>query len=203
LPFSLCHLFLVNWRAFLSYLKGKAAQGIRSPVELATVIILSCFFGLGTYYGMQPFSAITAFGDRISGSWENRGRQAPVPHAELMTLDELSRQPGLGVDAAVLLEKLRKAGLKVGSQQETLARIAEKNGMTAEKVYEIIAPEGKHEKSLGGAGFGRRTIRQIADDAGVSAASLQLALRQKGIDAQIDTPLRDVAADNHMGTSKN
>ena len=193
---SLFHLFLVNWHAFLCYLKTKTAEGVRRPAELLAILLISSFFGVGTYYGLEPFSAIIQFGNRISSSWESQEKRAPVPHAELMTLTELSQQPGMGGDPEALKVKLEKAGLTVASSKETLAAIAEANGMAAEHVYEMLAPGENGRSKLSGKGFGQRTLQQIADDAGVSATSLQLALRQKGIEAKIDTPLKSIAEEN-------
>jgi hypothetical protein len=202
---SLCHLFLINWKAFLCYLRTKTTEGLRSPGELFTIIILSAFFCAGTFLDFQPFSAIIKFGNSISNSWERQEKQAPVPHAELMTLTELANQPGLGGDAETLKIKLEKAGLKVVSHDQTLAEIATLNGRTAEKVYEFIAPEETGRHKLQSQGFGKKTLQEIASEAGVSATSLQLALRQKGIEAKIDTPLKSIAENNHiqMGELRN
>ncbi len=195
---SLFHLFLVNWKAFLCYLKTKTAEGVRPPTELLAILLFSSFFGVGTYYGLEPFSAIIQFGNRISSSWEVQEKRAPIPHAELMTLTELSQQPGMGGDPEALKAKLEKAGLIVASSKETLAAIAEANGMAAERVYEMLAPEEQGKSKLGGKGFGRRTLQQIADESGVSATSLQLALRQKGIEAKTDTPLKTIVEENNI-----
>ncbi len=195
---SMFHLFVINWKAFFSYLKSKTTEGLKSPGELLTIIILSVLFSIGTYYGIQPFSAVIKFGDAISGSWERQEKQAPVPHAELMTLTELAEQPSLGGDPAALKSKLEKAGLKVTSLDQTLAEIATSNGKTAEQVYEFIAPAKTEGHKLQVQGFGKKTLQDIADEAGVSATSLQLALRQKGIESKIDTPLKSIAEKNKL-----
>ena len=195
---SLFHLFFINWHAFFSYLKAKSAQGLKSPAELMAITILSLFLGAGTFFGIQPFSAVIEFGDGISNSWDRKDSQAPVPHAELMTLVELSQQPELGGDPEALKTTLEKAGLQVTSQKETIADIAKANGMTAEKVYELIAPKKNGAQKLQKEGLGKKTLQQIADEAGVSATSLQLALRQKGIEAKPDSPLKAVAENNNM-----
>lgn len=153
---SMFHLFFINWRAFLCYLKSKTCNGLNNPRELLIITVLSLLFGTGTYFGLQPFSEIIKFGDAISGSWERQERQAPVPHAELMTLTELAEQPGLGGDAADLKAKLEKAGLKVVSEEETLTEIAAANNMTAEKVYAFIAPAETGGRGGQGQGFGKR-----------------------------------------------
>ena len=89
---SLGHLFLINWHAFFSYLKTKTAQGISRPAELLIIIILSLFVGIGTWFGIQPFSGILEFGRGISKSWEHKPEQAPLNHAELIVSPEISQQ---------------------------------------------------------------------------------------------------------------
>lgn len=193
---SLFHLFFINWNAFLSYLNTKASETNRHRGELVAVTLFSLFFAFGTYFHIQPFEAIISFGHGISNSWERQGRRAPVAHAELMTLVELSQQPGHGGDPGALMAKLKQAGLTVVSKQQTLADIATKNKTTAEKIYEIIAPPEKSIRQLKALGLGEKTLQQIADEAGVSSTSLQLALRQKGIAAKTDMPLKTIAANN-------
>ncbi len=195
---SIFHLFVINWKVFFCYLKSKTTEGLKSPGELLTIIILSALFGVGTYYGIQPFSAVIKFGNAMSDSWERQEKQAPVPHAELMTLTQLAEQPGLGGDPTALKTKLEKAGLKVASEEQTLAEIAASNGKTAEQVYEVIAPAKKEGHKLQGQGFGKKTLQDIADEGGVSSTSLQLALHQKGIEAKIDTPLKSIAENNKL-----
>ncbi|NTW74920.1 MAG: DUF4405 domain-containing protein [Chlorobiaceae bacterium] len=195
---SLFHLFLINWKAFLSYLKSKTAEGLKSPGELLAIIILSAIFGLGTYYEIQPFSAVIKFGNNISDSWERKEKKAPVPHAELMTIVELSQQPGLGGDPEALVMKLKNAGLKVASVNETIAGIAKANGKTAAQVYALIAPSESGTYKLQGNGVGKKTLQEIAEEAGVSSTALQLALRQKGVEAKTDVPLKTIAESNNL-----
>ncbi len=161
---SVFHLFFINWKAFLSYLKSKTTEGLKSPGELFTILMLSALFGIGTYYGIQPFSSVIKFGDAISDSWERQETKAPVPHAELMTLKQLAEQPGFGSDLAALKTKLEKAGLNITHQDQTLAEIAKANNMTSEQVYEFIAPKeaGKRNQQRG-QGFGKKNLQQIPE----------------------------------------
>jgi len=87
---SLGHLFLVNWHAFLSYLKAKTAQGVQRPAELLTIVVLSLVVGFGTYFGIQPFSAILEFGKNISNSWAPKEKETLKPFVEHLTLAELA-----------------------------------------------------------------------------------------------------------------
>ena len=199
---SVFHLFFINWKAFLSYLKSKTSKGLKNPGELFTIVILSSLFGIGTYFDIEPFSAVLKFGDAISNSWEQPEKQAPLPHAELMTLQQLAEQTGLGGDPEVLIKKLEKAGLQVNSQHQTLGEIATMNGKTAEEVYEYIAPPKTAKHTIQGQGFGKKTLQEIADEGGVSSMSLQLALQQKGIEAKPDLPLKSIAEYNKIEMSE-
>jgi hypothetical protein len=199
---SIFHLFFINWKAFLSYLKTKTGEGLKNPKELFGSVVLALIFGIGTFYALQPFSAVIDFGNSISESWERRDRQPPVPHAESMTLVELALQPGLGGDAEVLKAKLEKAGFRVNSVQQTLAEIAGKNHTTAEKVYVPLAPEKSGAGKLPAEGLGRKTLQEIADGAGVSAASLQLALKQQGVEAEPAMTMKAIADRNGTDMSR-
>ncbi len=199
---SVFHLFFINWKAFLSYLKSKTSEGLKNPRELLTIVILSSLFGTGTYFDIEPFSAVIKFGDTISNSWERQEKQAPVPHAELMTIQQLAEQPGLGGDPEAIIKKLEKAGLKGAARNKTLAEIATINGKTAEEVYEYIAPAKTAKHTIQGQGFGKKTLQEIADEGGVSSTSLQLALRQKGIEATPDSLLKSIAENNKIEMSE-
>jgi len=74
---SLFHLLVINWKAFFSYLKTKTREGVKRPAELAVIIVLSLFFGFGTFYEIQPFSGILEFGKSISKTWGNNKMQPP------------------------------------------------------------------------------------------------------------------------------
>lgn len=200
---SVFHLFVINWNAFLSYLKTKTTQGLKSPKELLASSILFLVFAAGTMYAVQPFSAIIDFGNRISESWEEQDRQPPVPHAEAITLVELALgSSGLGGDAEALKTKLTEAGFSVSSVDETLAEIAERNNTIAEKLYRHIAPEKSGKSTLPAKGLGRKTLQKVADSAGISAVSLQLALRQQDIDAELEMTLKAIADRNRISMSE-
>jgi hypothetical protein len=85
---SLCHLFLINWKTFFSYLKTKTTEGLRSPAELLVILVFSLLFGIGTYYKVQPFSGILEFGKSISKSWEGKATQSIEPQQRSNSLPD-------------------------------------------------------------------------------------------------------------------
>ncbi len=74
---SLFHLLLFNWKAFFSYLKTKTTEGLSRPGELLIIVLLCMFFGVGTYFKIQPFSGILEFGKSIAKSWDGNNTQEP------------------------------------------------------------------------------------------------------------------------------
>ena len=74
---SIFHLSVMNWKAFFSYLKTKAAEGVNRPLELALIVVLALFFGIGTHYNIKPFSSVIDFGKTISKSWDGNNTQQP------------------------------------------------------------------------------------------------------------------------------
>ncbi|NTW69322.1 MAG: DUF4405 domain-containing protein [Chlorobiaceae bacterium] len=92
--FSLCHLFLINWKAFFSYLKTKTASGVKRPTEMAIIALLSLFTVVGTLFGIQPFSGIIELGKGISKSWDADAKpEVAAPERGGLSLAELSNQP--------------------------------------------------------------------------------------------------------------
>ncbi|NHQ60394.1 DUF4405 domain-containing protein [Chlorobium sp. BLA1] len=95
--FSLCHLFLINWKAFFSYLKTKTASGFRRPTEMVMIVLLSLFTGVGTLTGIQPFSGIIDLGNGISKSWDrNEAGAVAALSGERLSLAALSIEQGTG-----------------------------------------------------------------------------------------------------------
>lgn len=142
---SVFHLFVINWKAFFSYLKTAAGTGLKHSRELFGSLLLFLVFATGTFFALQPFSGIIDFGTSLSQSWERKEGRPPVPHAETMSLTELSKQPGLGGDPELLKTKLETAGYRIDSVEQTLADIASRNRTTAENLYRHIASREKSE----------------------------------------------------------
>lgn len=198
---SVFHLFVLNWKVFLNYLKSKASRGLSHPAELIASLLLFVLFGAGTLWHWPPFEQIVALGDRISASWEYKTGGPPVPHAEAMPLDELGALPQVGEPAEQMVEKLRAAGVKVQSTSQTLQEIAEDNGMEVQKLYDLVMGR-EHSKGLSGSGWGKKTLTEAAETIGVSPFALQQALKQQGIEASPDERIREIADKNGMKPSE-
>lgn len=197
---SIFHLFVINWKAFLSYIKSKASKGLNSPLELAASLLLFAVLAVGTFWHLPPFEQIIVLGERLSASWEKKTGAPPVPHAETLSLDELGKLPQVNLPGSELLKKLRMAGLKVRDTKQTLLDIASENGAEVQRLYDILVP-AKRSGGLGeGARWGRKTLGEAAEATGVSPLALQQALKQQGIEAAPDERIADIASKNGLNT---
>ena len=154
---------------------------------------------LGTHYNIQPFKAVIDFGDWTTESWEVKEEQAPIPHAEILTIKELSEKYiKMSADSILLL--IRQKGLKVDSAGQTMIKISELNGITPAKLYSFILP-GKHEGETKSEvkpqimGMGRKTIKELAKELGKEPGELIEVLKKKGISATPKDKIKSVAED--------
>jgi hypothetical protein len=150
--------FYLNWTAFMSYLKSKVQKGIQLKKELAASVILSGIIIVGTLWNIPPFSTIMDIGESIKESWGTDIGRAPIPHAELMTLDNFIQN--LGMSSENVVNYLESYGIKIESTDETLQSIALRHNMSPSELFRIIQPRrGGGERIGGGRGRRNRFIR--------------------------------------------
>ncbi len=135
--FGLIHLFQVNWKPFLSYLKRKTVIAKRGNREayLALATALLVFFL--TYFEVPPLISVMDFGNKLSDTWENNIGKPPVQGIEDMTLDEIADM-FFGSDSEMLIEQVRNAGYVTGSSEQSLLELARSNGVSPMKLYSVI-----------------------------------------------------------------
>jgi len=153
---SIFHLFSINWKAFWSYIVSKTRNGLSKPVELSLIIILSLVTGVGTYKGIPPFSTINNFGETLTDSWETTDAQAPIPHTERFTLNDIATRFTPGKSPQELQQTLERKGINVESVDQTLESIAEQNGTSAKNIFDMLGIEATASGKSQGSGQGRR-----------------------------------------------
>ena len=89
------------------------------------------------------------FGERVKRSWEDSAA-APLPHAELLSLKELSIQAKVPYETAV--ERLEARGFKGIRPEAIVQELAQTNQVSAQRVYEIV--QGQRGGGRGGGGHG-------------------------------------------------
>lgn len=193
---SIFHLFTINWKTFLSYLKSKTQNGLNKKREfiLSTTLVLVFLFGI--LFSVPPFQSIMDLSEYLTNSWEKQDKEPPVPHAELLTLTELAEKMNLSsVDE--LTKKLDKNNIRFNDpDSETLGKIAEMNQSTPLKIYELI-----HEKPASqqqGQGIGRKTLDDFATEVGKTTDEVIQILKENHIEAGKNQTLRQIADQNNI-----
>lgn len=193
---SIFHLFSFNWKVFLYYFTTKAAQGINKKKELIFSVGLITVVFLGTHFNVQPFKAVMDFGEWTTESWEIKEEQAPIPHAEILTIKELSgKYVKMSADSILLL--LHQKGLKADSTGQSMQQISELNGITPAKLYTFILPVNhdgiKSEGKPPIQGMGRKTISELSKELGKDPGEIIEILKKNGIVATPEDKIRSLA----------
>jgi len=194
---SIFHLFTFNWKVFWYYFTSKAAKGLNKQKELLISALLIVVVFLGTNFNIQPFKAIMDFGEWTTESWEIKEEQAPIPHAEILTIKELSGKY-IKMSADSILMIIHQKGLKADSTGQSILKISELNSITPAKLYAVILPthhqggvitEGKQPIM----GLGRKTISEFAKEQGKEVNTILEILKKSGITATAEDKIKTVA----------
>lgn len=189
------HLFSINWRVFISYIKNKTRQGLNRKRELWLSTVFTLLFFLGIVYSVPPFSSVMDFGEYLTESWEKKTNEPPIPHAELLTLTELSHQLD-SVSIEKIVNRLKASDIRFNNTGETLEQIGALNNMPPIDIYNLITKRAPGEMT--GAGMGRKTLSQIAGENNKDIDEVLTILKEKGIIATPEMTLKDIAAENDM-----
>jgi len=191
--FGIWHLAL-NWKSFLTYLKDKARGTFSREFLFSTLMTVLVF--VGTIMEFQPFKAFIDLEKKIKDSWSAPKTLPPAPHTELFSLEKVSSI--LGISSRKALEVLKSKGISVNSPKETLKEIANRNNTSPAEIYEILKSASGQGKNVStsfqpGMGIGRLTLKEACQKLGISYKECLKRLESKGIKAEKDATLRDIA----------
>lgn len=198
---SAIHIFSLNWRNLWSYIKLKSKSGLRKRREFVAAIALAIVVFAGTSYEIPPLSSFNELGENIGFSWEEKQKQAPIPHTENLTLEEVAAKY-LDKDIDEVITELKEKGIVVNDKLQTLKEIAIQNGMAPSDIYSAIGTKRNMGSGGSGKGYGRMTIEEVARDSGVSVDEILKVLESNGIDANANNTIKDIASDHGMHPSE-
>jgi hypothetical protein len=195
---SIFHIFTINWKVFLSYIKTKASKGFHMKREFRVSLVLILVIFFGTLFSVPPFKTIMDVGEYFTESWEKKEQQAPMPHTEAMSIRELSEKV-VKQSPGTILEKLRAQNVEVASIDQTLKDIGKENNRSPYELYKIISENTEKREtgwdSLGpGSGIGKKTLEEVAEITGGQVSVLIDKLKAGGIDASPGDKIKDIAA---------
>jgi hypothetical protein len=199
--FSLAFLIVIvfhiklNWPVLKNIIKKKMQKGINRKRKLGWSLVLTIALYVFTLIGVPPFSTIMDWGEALSHSWGNEETEPPIPHAERMTLVELSKAMNLPLDGIV--ENLKRHGIEPDSNTIVVEDLASKYNLTSKDIYAKFNRQGKDINRSGGGsgrGFGRKTVEDICRESKIPLETGLQRSSKKGISATPNSRVRDLSS---------
>jgi len=185
------HLYY-NWKHFISYMKDKATNTLAATTELLVSLFVTLLIAVGALTEVAPFSFIIDIGDYISEEWEVAYGTPPYNHAELDTLEVFCKKLDINFESSK--EQLVQNHISF-KEKDSLLDIATKNKISPQKIFKIISPEDKSNKSssLHGSGLGKKTLSQVCVIRGLNLNEVLKKLKDKDISANSDEKFKNIA----------
>lgn len=190
------HVFF-NWKVLLNYFKDKSREHLALRWEWSLSLALCCLLFAGTIRGAKPFASVLAWQESIKASYDRVPGQAPIPHAELLTLQQLADKVE-AVDADTLETNLKAKGLELTSPDEIIGSIAERHGKTPSEVYQLALGSASVPQTHGPGGggvqrFGQMTLKDYCEQTGLDLVTATDKLKQAGCTVSANMVMRDIA----------
>ena len=218
--FIILHLFF-NWKVLMSYFKSKAVEGIRLKRELALSTAIMAIFCVIALWQVQPFWKIMDWREDIKHSERGAEILPPPTLIQDMTITEIAVL--LNIPADEMLRRIKEKEYVINNIDVTFIALAEQNNTTPEKLSNDImsneelqlfyglrggggsgigrgstgAQIGGVERSGAGTevgrNYGRKSVRELCVEAGISVDEGIKRLQTYGIKAEPDERIRVLA----------
>ncbi len=194
---AIFHIYF-NWSILIGYIKKKLQQGINKKRELIWSTVVTLLITGLTITNIPPFSSIMEWGEDLKNSWANEQTEPPIPHAESMTLVELSKATQQSL--VEMLQNLRNSGIEPESSNIIVEDLAKKYNLTPQQLYEKMKIQQKQSYSVQGvgAGYGRKTVEQICKQFDINIQTAIERLNEKGMGVKGDELIKDIALKNDL-----
>jgi hypothetical protein len=186
------HLIL-NWPVLKAYLRMKLATGRPRRRELLAATGAATMLTAIAIADLPPARQVMDAGEMLKTQWSEDGNEPPVPHAELLSIARLAELRKL--PASTMVANLQKAGF-TATGDATLAQVAAQHSVSPSEAYKAMTAgleSGAAQPVLPSGGYGRKTVRELADQIGVPPQIALERLRAGGIVAEIDSNVREIA----------
>ena len=196
---SIFHIFSINWKVFLGYLRKKAAgAGLLRKNELIISVVLAVVVFSGTLFNIPPFKTVMDISEYFTESWEKKEERAPMPHTEDLTIKELSAKL-IKLTPEEIIEKLEQNNITVSGIEQKVKEIGEANKVSPFEIYQIVTRDAEEKKATvdsllkQGSGLGRKTLSEVAEVMGRDVGVLIVQLEKMGIETREDEKIKDIA----------
>jgi len=195
---SVIHICL-NIRPLINYFKNRLTNKFTIRPEWAAAALICLAIFVGTVISAPPFSSIMNINDMFKFSWSDPAKEAPIPHAEMLTLAELAEKADLELEE--IIANLKAAKIEPAKSETVIKQLAKKHNLTPVEVYDIAAggksmPENSSSQSSCGGqkkGLGKKTLKQFCDEEDIEIQSAIEILEASQITASSDETLRQIA----------
>ena len=208
------HIYL-NWKPFISYLKGKAAQMKGHKRELWITLAALVLVVAAGIQPFPPFSWLVDLSAHLKNSWVTTpAHEPPFGHAEELKLTVFCKKMRIPADKAV--ELLTKKGFKGVSLQAPVIDIARLNQTAPVAIYALIKPLEKPleaaapaghaytaqevEERFAGTGIGNKTLAEVAQAAGQTQTAMAARLKAGGLTMGPQQTLKAAAEGNGLAS---
>lgn len=184
-----------NWQPMISYLKNKKRQFRLFTIDFNISLIVTLVVFFGTLAGIPPMSTVIHLGAEISEKANLFYGEPPYGHAELSPLADFAYK--VKADLEESLEKLKSAGIDVADTNEAVGKLAERNGVSPQKIYEIIRPESAQSGAVmpeeAPGGTGQRKLTVLCDMYKLDVNKVIGGLAAQGISATAEQTIKEIA----------
>ncbi|MBN1972041.1 MAG: DUF4405 domain-containing protein [Sedimentisphaerales bacterium] len=184
---AVIHLYF-NLKLFISYFKSRVTKTFSLRSEWVVALLVCVVVGAGTVVNFAPFSTLMTWNESIKYGWDNPSQQAPIPHAELLTLIELAEQvPDANIET--MIANLEGQGIKVQSPEIIVNELAESVAMTPEQIYQIALGQS----TTGSSRFGQMTLKQYCEQINLDVDEAVKILNDAGFTIKPEMTIREIA----------
>ena len=201
---SLLHIWL-NFKPLMNYFASKAKAASTLRLEWILAVAVCGIVCIGALRPFIPFSSLLSLNERIKFSWEEPKQRAPVPHAELLTIDELAKKSDIETDT--IIQNLKAGGIEAVAT-DIFGTIAKQQNLSTNELFTIATgvqsepSEKQNGGGQGGGGFGQKTLEQVCQEMGVEPEKAVMALKATNIEAAGNMRIREIADQNNMHPSQ-
>ncbi len=198
---ALWHIYY-NWKPMISYLKDASKKLRLFTPNFNIALVVVCVVILGTFFEIPPMSTVIEIGDRITQQANRKYGEPPYGHAELSSLKVFCKRVDLDLNSC--MERLRKKGIKLEGEWQTIRDISRLNGMTPQALYELMKPEARKGTKMPvlplkpAPGFAKRPLEDICLEYRLDAAKVLRILSEHGIVARREMDLKSIAERNKV-----
>ncbi len=104
--------------------------------EVLISFLMTIFLISGAIINFYPFKTVMSFQEKVKNSWTDNKIAPKIPHGELLSLKKLMKK--INIEKKEGIKRLKRAGIKFKSLNETVKEVAEKNNKKPVEIFKIL-----------------------------------------------------------------